>query len=245
MRDDDREQAAAQVDSAARPSEPGVSGMPGMTMHQMSGGQSSGSGAMPALIPGWLGILAAVVFLGIALSHLRHLAHTSGQRWPWHACHVLMAAGMAVMYAPAAIDPVPTAPSLWRVIYAATGLLAAAWSLGDSARAPKLVWLLTAIDLGAMFAMWSSPRAGDPLVWAFAAYLTFESADAYRVFDRQAEFALISWRALPAGPDAPAPVTAPQARASSRSMLGDVDIRVSMVLMTLGMAYMLVAMQLT
>ena len=57
------------------------------------------------LLPLWMGVAWTAAFLAVAASHLRHMAATTGQRRPWHSCHVLMAVGMAFMYAPAQIDP--------------------------------------------------------------------------------------------------------------------------------------------
>jgi hypothetical protein len=210
--------------------------MPGMSMGQ------PGGHATVNLLPEWLGIAGLVLFGLIALSHLRHLATTNGQRAPWHACHVLMAIGMCFMYAPAAIHLPAVPSSFWQVAFALTGTLAAIWALGGSDRAPNLIWLLTAIDLFAMVYMWSPSALVAPLTWVLVAYLVAEAGlwalDAYRRIDGNPP---ISGLTIATAGHQPGGVTVGAAPAM---LLGDLDISASMIGMTLGMAYMLVAMQL-
>jgi hypothetical protein len=210
--------------------------MPGMSMGH-PGGHTTVN-----LLPEWLGIVGVVLFALIALSHLRHLAMTNGERAPWHACHVLMAIGMGFMYAPAALHlpAVPTA--FWQTAFALTGTLAAIWALGGTGRAPHLIWLLTAIDLGAMVYMWSPGAPVAPLTWVLVAYLAGEATlwavDAYRRIDGGTP--ILGLTLAPAGPDSGAVVVG----AAPAALLGDLDISASMIGMTLGMAYMFAAMQL-
>jgi Domain of unknown function (DUF5134) len=213
------------------------SAMPAMVM-----GHAGGGHGIVNLLPEWLGIVGVAVFVLIAISHLRHLAMTSGERGPWHACHVLMAVGMAFMYAPAAIHP-PAVPSVfWRAVFSIVGVVAALWALGGSRRAPNLIWLLTAVDLGAMVYMWSPGSLVAPLTWILIAYLTAEAGlwaiDAYRRIDGGAP--IIGLTVAPAGYETGTVVL----RAAPAALLGDLDISASMIGMTLGMAYMFVAMQL-
>lgn len=212
------------------------SAMPGMAM---SHGSAHG---VVNLLPEWLGVAGVAIFALIAVSHLRHLTMTKGERGPWHACHVLMAAGMAFMYAPAAID-LPSIPMMfWRVAFAVAGVIAGLWALGDRRRAPNLIWLLTAVDLGAMVYMWSPGSWVAPLTWILVAYLASEAAlwavDAYRRVDGSAP--IIGVTMVPAGIDSGAVAVT----AAPASLLGDLDISASMIGMTLAMAYMFVAMQL-
>jgi hypothetical protein len=199
---------------------------------------SRGSSSMPGLLPEWLGIVGAAIFVMIAASHLRHLVTADGQRRPWHACHVLIAVGMAFMYAPSAIDPLGIPAGFWQVVFAVACVLAALWSMGGAQRAPTLMWLLTAIDLGAMACMWT-PNVSASLCWALVVYLGAQASlwalDAYRRVDGAAP--VINFSALSA---APAGMSLPVA-ARAESLLGDVDISVSMVLMSVGMAWMFAA----
>jgi hypothetical protein len=207
----------------------------------MTMGMGGAGHAMP-LVPEWLGITGAAVFVVIAASHLRHLTTATGQRRPWHACHVLIAVGMAFMYAPAAIDPFVIPAGFWRVVFALACVLAALWSMGGAQRAPTLMWLLTAVDLGAMVCMWTTNLSAS-LRWALVVYLGVQASlwalDAYRRVDGGAP--VINVAGLSA---APGGVALPVAGARAESLLGDLDISVSMVLMSVGMAWMFAAMQL-
>ena len=193
-------------------------------------------------MPEWLGIVGAAIFVVIAVSHLRHLATAVGQRRPWHACHVLIAVGMAFMYAPAAIDPLGIPARFWQIVFAVACVLAALWSMSGAQRTPTLMWLLTAVDLGAMVCMWTT-NVSASLRWALVVYLGVQASlwalDAYRRVDGAAP--VINFSALSA---APAGVSMPVAATRVESLLGDLDISVSMVLMSVGMAWMFAAMQL-
>jgi hypothetical protein len=231
--------------------------MPGMSMGGLSSGAShhgqhpapgmalahsgAGHGAVN-LLPEWLGIVGVAIFLLIAISHLRHLAMTSGERAPWHACHVLMALGMMFMYAPAAIDAPAVPAAFWRIVFAATGGVVALWALGGARRAPNLIWLLTAVDLGAMVYMWSPGAFTASLTWVLVTYLVAEAGlwaiDAYRRGDGGTP--IIGLTMASAGADGGAVAVG----ALPAALLGDLDISASMIGMTLGMAYMFAAMQL-
>jgi hypothetical protein len=208
----------------------------------MTMGTNGGGSGVPALVPEWLGIAGAAIFVAIAVSHLRHLAAADGQRRPWHACHVLIAVGMAFMYAPAVIDPLGVPARFWQIVFAVACILAAVWSMSGGQRTPTLMWLLTAVDLGAMACMWT-PHVSASLCWALVIYLTVQASlwalDAYRRIDGAAP--VINFSALSA---APAGMSLPLAGTRVESLLGDLDISVSMVLMSVGMAWMFAAMQL-
>lgn len=202
-------------------------------------------GSVQAAVAPWLGIGGAAMFVVIAASHLRHLIKTTDERRSWHACHVLMAIGMAFMYAPASIDSLGVPGTFWRLVFATAGVLAVFWALGGTDRALSPIWLLTAVDLAAMFYMWSA-HAFVALSWLLVAYFVVEAAmwalDAYRQLDGGTPS--LGWRMLPQESGSGA-LTAPAAAATtaSRSLIGELDIGVSMFAMALGMAYMLAAMQ--
>ncbi len=212
----------------------------GMTMGHAGGAQ----GALD-LLPEWLGIVGVVIFILIAGSHLRHLAMASGERRWWHVCHVLMAIGMAFMYLPEGIYSPGIPAELWQLLFAtvalAAGLRVLAGVAGRVAGNP--LWLLTAIELGAMVYMWSSGPLLPVLSWVLVAYLVVEGAlwgaNAYRAVD--GERPLIGWTAL-------VPTTGSGSilvsGVATESLIGGLDISVSMAAMALGMAYMLAAMQL-
>jgi hypothetical protein len=209
------------------------------------------AGRGPDLLPGWLGAVACAVFAAVALSHLRHMAQTGGQRRPWHACHVLMAVGMALMYLQGGLLSPAVMQDFWHVALAGAGVLAAVWALWGASGAVNPVWLLTALDVGAMLFMFSghagqAGHAGQPaLGWVISTYLVGDAClwvvDAYRRLDGSSS--ILRW--LPVvGYEVNGPGGLPLASSSRQSLLGELDISPSMVVMTLGMAYMLVAMQL-
>jgi hypothetical protein len=105
------------------------------------------------------------------------------------------------------------------------------------------LWLLTAVELGAMVYMWSSGAFLPALTWVLVAYLAVEAGlwgvNAYRTVD--GDTPLIGWTALAPATDAGAVFVS---GAATESLIGGLDISVSMTAMALGMAYMLAAMQL-
>lgn len=244
------------------PGMPSMKGMPGMPMatgsavhqagrvassHSAMFGMAMGHGVgADAALPQWLAIAVGAMFLVIAASHLRHLIRTTGERRSWHACHVLMATGMAFMYASASLDSLGVPAAFWRLVFAAAGTLAALWALGTASRAPSPIWLLSSIDLGAMFYMWSAHTFVTPLSWLLVAYFVLAAAmwafDAYRQLDNGTPS--VTWRMLPQE-SASGALTVPvrAVATTSRSLIGELDIGVSMFAMALGMAYMLAVMQ--
>jgi hypothetical protein len=205
-------------------------------------GMAHSAAGLHGLLPIWLELLGAVLFGAIALSHLRHMVQTAGQRRPWHACHVLMAVAMACMYAPGHGTHLPAVPGLWRVALAAAGLLAAAWAWWGAAESLNPVWLLTALDLGAMLYMWSpgpSSRAASALVMLYLlGDAVMWTLDVHRSLERQPS--LLRW--LPLADPRGGTLATAVLDARAGALLGDLDISPSMVVMSLGMAYMLLAM---
>jgi Domain of unknown function (DUF5134) len=220
-------------------------GAPHPTVGMAMGHAGPGAHAALNLRPEWIGIVGVVLLLLVAGSHARHLVMTSGERRPWHLCHVLMAIGMAFMYVPATLDPHGVPPLFWQSLFAAAAIAAGVRGLagltGHASSNP--LWLLTGIDLGAMVYMWSTGSLVPALTWMLVAYLVVEAAlwavNAYRVIDGGPP--LISWGAL-------APATGGGvvfvSESATSSLIGDLDISVSMTTMALGMAYMFAAMQL-
>ena len=199
------------------------------------------------LLPVWMGVTWTAMFVLVAASHLRHMARTMGQRRAWHACHVLMAVGMAFMYAPAEIDPLTVPSAFWNPVFAAAGVIAALWAIGGVGRVSTLIWLLSSIDLAAMLYMWSGPRGASaaPVTWLLSAYLLGEALmwafDLYRRLDGLTP--VVSWRLLASESGAALSASSIRTGTASGSLLAELDISASMVVMTIGMAYMLVAMQ--
>ncbi|HEY0279353.1 MAG TPA: DUF5134 domain-containing protein [Solirubrobacterales bacterium] len=197
------------------------------------------------LLPVWIGVVGVMMFLLIAASHVLHLARASGERRWWHVSHVLMAVGMAFMYFTNSLDRFAIAVGLWQMLFAVVAVLVTSRALagltGLASNNP--LWILTAIELGTMVYMWSSSSYVPVVTWALTAYLFVEAAlwavNAYRQIDHDAP--LLGWTSLAAVPEAGAAVLASP---GTPSLIGGLDISVSMTAMAIGMAYMLAAMQL-
>lgn len=214
--------------------------MPGMSMDHTAVAHHTLN-----LLPEWIGVLGTLMFLLIAGSHLLHQVRTSGERRWWHVSHVLMAIGMAFMYAPGAIDPFTISSEFWQVLFAVVAAVVAlrvvAGFAGRASANP--LWALTGIELGTMVYMWSSGSFVPALTWALVAYLVVEAGlwglNVYRAVDGDAP--LFGWSALAPVADGGTVIVA---GTGTQTLIGGLDISVSMTAMGLGMAYMLAAMQL-
>jgi hypothetical protein len=199
---------------------------------------SAGHGATN-ILPTWLAVIWTLVFLAVFLIHLRHLMDTRGQRRLWHSGHVLMAIGMAFMFAPASIDHLDIPSSLWQISFAGGALVILAWMVteGLERRAINVLWVVMATDLAAMVYMWSPNGYRAPVTWLLVAYFGAQTllwaTDRMRSIDEHAlpgSFSVMSDGSVGAAVAAP--------------LICYRDLRLSMSAMTLGMAYMFVAMQL-
>jgi hypothetical protein len=217
------------------------SGSYGMSMGHMAGGAH----ATVNLLPEWLGIVGVVMFLLIAGSHFGHLLMVSGERRLWHVLHALMAIGMAIMFVPPGFDPGLASSGFWQLLFAGAATAAGLRWLIDvtGGRAANPLWLLSAIELGTMVYMWSSGSFVPGATGALVTYLVVDAglwvANAYRVVDGGSP--LIGWGAMTPATDGDGAIII--AGSASESLMGGLDISVSMTAMALGMAYMLVAMQ--
>jgi hypothetical protein len=206
------------------------------------GGISMGGGSHGALniLPGWLAVLWTLAFIAIIVIHARHVLDSEGQRRIWHSGHVLMALGMAFMFAPASIDHFAIPSGFWQLAFANGALAVLAWTLIQalSGRAINVLWLVMAIDLGAMAYMWSPSGFQAPLTWVLVAYFAAQSllwlSDRMREVDHRTLFD----GGMSVAPDGTVALSAAEPLVCFR------DLRVSMFAMTLGMAYMFAAMQL-
>jgi Domain of unknown function (DUF5134) len=203
--------------------------MPGMTM--------SGPGGGPQLLPVWLAVGWAAVFAAVLVVHARHALAESGERRLWHCGHVLMALGMALMFLPAslALSAIPAAS--WQEVFAGGAVMVIVWSAVQFARRRPVnaLWPLLAVDLAAMIAMWSPGGWSGARAWPVVAYFGVQSllwfSDRVRVLDRHP--LLVAF-------DIPGEAVAVRAQ----PLISRLDLRVSMAAMTLGMAFMVAAMQL-
>jgi hypothetical protein len=223
--------------------------MSGMSMshgggHTASiGGMSMSVGAHGTtnILPDWLAVIWTLAFIAIIVIHTRHVLDSDdGQRRIWHSGHVLMAFGMAFQFAPASIDHFNIPAGFWQLVFANAAIAVLLWMLTQAVngRAVNVLWLVMAIDLGAMAYMWSPSGFQAPLTWLLVAYFAAQSL--LWVTDRMRD---VDHRALFGGNFSVAPggtVT----MAAAEPLVCFRDLRVSMSAMTLGMAYMFAAMQL-
>jgi Domain of unknown function (DUF5134) len=193
------------------------------------------------ILPDWLAILWTVAFLAILVVHARHVLDSESQRRIWHSGHVFMALGMAFMFAPSSIDHFNIPSGFWQIAFANAALAILAWIVAEAlARRPiNVLWLVMALDLGAMAYMWSPSGLQGPLTWILVAYFAGQSL--LWITDRMRS---VDHKALPTGggfaitPDGAVALSAAEPLVCFR------DLRLSMFAMTLGMAYMFAAMQL-
>jgi hypothetical protein len=206
------------------------------------GGMSMSSGAHATnILPDWLAILWTIAFLAILVIHARHVLDSEGQRRIWHSGHVFMALGMAFMFAPPSIDHFNIPAGFWQIAFANAALATLAWIVAEAlARRPiNVLWLVMALDLGAMAYMWSPGGLQGPLTWLLVVYFAGQSL--LWITDRMRS---VDHKTLPTGggfsltPGGAVAVTAAEPLVCFR------DLRLSMFAMTLGMAYMFAAMQL-
>jgi hypothetical protein len=192
------------------------------------------------ILPSWLAVIWTLVFIAIIVIHARHVLESDGQRRIWHSGHVLMAFGMAFMFAPASIDHFNIPAGFWQLVFANGALAILAWMIAAalSGRPINVLWLVMAIDLGAMAYMWSPSGFQAPLTWLLVAYFAAQSllwlSDRMRSVDH---------RTLHGGGFSVTP-GGTVAMAAAEPLVCFRDLRASMFAMTLGMAYMFAAMQL-
>jgi hypothetical protein len=194
------------------------------------------------LVPSWLGVLMTVVYLAILFNHLRHAVDASGERRFWHLGHVTMALGMAFMFVPASVDPFSLSNGFWQGVFVAALALVAGWLARQAlaGNGASGLWLLLAIDLLAMLYMWSPGAIEATLSWLLIAYL---SAEAALWMTGRVLSADRNW--LPGGGYSLDHVGAGHGVlgiAKATTLACERDLRVSMSVMTLGMAYMVLAL---
>lgn len=192
------------------------------------------------ILPAWLAVIWTLAFIVILVIHARHVLDSDGQRRIWHSGHVLMALGMAFMFAPGSIDHFNIPSGFWQLAFANGALAALAWMLVQAldGRAINVLWLVMATDLGAMSYMWSPSGFQAPITWLLVAYFAAQSL--LWVSNRMRD---VDHLTLLRG-NATVTVDGAVTIAAAEPLVCFRDLRASMFAMTLGMAYMLAAMQL-
>ncbi len=192
------------------------------------------------ILPSWLAVIWTLAFIAIIVTHTLHLRDSSGERRIWHSGHVLMAFGMAFMFAPASLDHFNIPSGFWQLVFANGAIAIVLWMLAQAlaGRAINVLWLVMAIDLAAMAYMFSPSGFQGPLTWLLVAYFAAQSL--LWVTDRMRD---VDHKTLLGGGFSVTPGGA-VAMSAAEPLVCFRDLRVSMFAMTLGMAYMFAAMQL-
>lgn len=110
-------------------------------------------------IPAPVGVVWAVLFALVVLVHVGHAVVMPGRHRRWHASHVLMAAGMLVMFLPTEGMLVPAQVGVWVFALAAGGLAGGLVVARLRGAALGPLWIASVVDLAAMaymFAMMST-----------------------------------------------------------------------------------------
>jgi hypothetical protein len=151
-----------------------------------------------------------------------------------------MAFGMAFMFAPASIDHFNIPSGFWQIVFASGSMAAVGWILfqATSGRAVNVLWLVMAIDLGAMAYMWSPSGFVAPITWLLVAYLVAQSLLWATNRMREVDHKTLGGGGFSITPGGAVAISAAEPLVCFR------DLRASMFAMTLGMAYMFAAMQL-
>jgi hypothetical protein len=154
---------------------------------------------------------------------------------------VFMALGMAFMFAPSSIDHFNIPAGFWQIAFANAALATLAWIVAEAlARRPiNMLWLVMALDLGAMAYMWSPSGLQGPLTWLLVVYFAGQSL--LWITDRMRS---VDHKTLPTGGGFSLTPDGAVAMAAAEPLVCFRDLRLSMFAMTLGMAYMFAAMQL-
>ncbi len=222
--------------------------MGGMTMSTHAATSKMAMGGMTMtvshgttnILPNWLSVIWTLLFLGVVVIHARHVAETHGERRAWHSGHVLMALGMLFMFAPGSLDHFNIPAGFWQLLFANACGLVVAWMLVQyfSGRAINALWVVLAVDLAAMVYMWSPSGFVAPITWLLVAYFALQAVlwatNRYRNLDGHA---------IVAGPGA-LNADGTISMSAVAPLVCERDLRGSMFVMTLGMAYMFAAMQL-
>jgi Domain of unknown function (DUF5134) len=217
----------------------GMANMPGMSAMASLSGRGGGLNLLPA----WLGVVMAAVFLAIFVNHLRHALESSAQRRLWHVGHVAMALGMAFMFAPASLDPFAASAVFWQATFVGVLVLLAGWLARQALlqRGASGLWVLLAIESWAMLYMWSPGAMQTPLSWLLIAYLAVESGlwTSGRVLGVDRDVLPSGGYDFAGGGRGIGVLRV----AATTTLACERDLRVTMTVMTLGMAYMVFAMQ--
>jgi hypothetical protein len=191
------------------------------------GGMAGGGGTAINILPLWVQVVWVLLLAAVTAMHLLTLGFARARAQVWTGAHTLMGAGMLYMYLPWSSAP-PIPDGAFVAVFAGltvVGLLGLAgdWNEG---RPVRMMWVLVTVDLAAMAYMFSLAHAGVGLLtyalagWYAALAIVWSSG--------VPDSGLTTCCAVPFGLERPIPPL-PLARAAQ-------------VAMTVGMAWMFLAM---
>ncbi len=208
-------------------------------------------------IPAWAATAWTVVFEVVLVVHVRHAFALSGRARAWHVTHIVMALGMIDMFW--LLPSMPVGAGFGRIVFALGAVLTLGWGIFDRIHdgRPLLLWLIAATDLASMVYMFSmSTTRIQVLTLLLVVWFVLEAAG----WASGAMFALLrapaeAQEAASSATRQPVPTRAEaaatviiQADRQSQGRLAKHsehmrDLRITLALMSLGMAYMFLAMQ--
>lgn len=123
------------------------------------------------MVPQWLVLLWTCALLAVVGSHCRYLLESGGERRLWNARHMVLGVGMIFMFAPPSIDHLNIPAALWQLVLAnaAAAVLAAILTRSLEGQSTNVLWLISALELGAMVYMWLGQTLGV-LSWTPVGY---------------------------------------------------------------------------
>lgn len=187
------------------------------------------------LLPVWLRVLATAAFAAVLVIHLRHLLHGGPRARMWHGAHVLMALGMIDMFLPT--HGMLVGGFAAEAVFAVAAVAVAGLLVADLARTGRVgaLWLVAAVDLAAMAYMFAAMDGGVPwLTWLLVAWFVLQG---------------IGWATgrLADTLDSGGLGGTAEARVdgwSESTAAHGLSIRLTLLIMNVGMAYMFVALSL-
>ncbi len=221
---------------------------------------------MPAMagdawLPTWLRAVATTAFVVVLIVHLGHLAGHTRRGRAWHSSHALMALGMISMFLPT--TGMIVSAVVGEVVFAVAALTVGGFVVSELVRRGGVGWLwpIAGVDLAAMGYMFAMPSmrlgwlTGLLAAWFAAQALGWATGGLSTVADT----GLGEQKTAPAreSPEIATAANAPRRGPASRTVslkritaatthLGSahsLSIRATLIVMSLGMAYMFLAMQ--
>ncbi|MGH3094390.1 MAG: DUF5134 domain-containing protein [Streptosporangiales bacterium] len=205
-----------------------------------------------ALLPVWLRVAVSAAFFVVLVVHVWHLVDCDRRARAWHGGHVLMALGMIDMFLPT--HGMLVGAGVGEGVFAAAVVLVAGFLVVEVVRGARVgaLWLVGGIDLAAMVYMFAMSQVRVSwLSWLLVAWFCLQA-----IGWASGWLGAAGRRGLGGSPRArPALAgTGGPGAATRRSAAEDVErdydgaqslsVRVTLLVMSLGMAYMFLAMQL-